>query len=141
MKHLLQNTLLMAGLSALLGSFTGLSAQGTVLKADIPFAFHTQGLVLPAGTYAIRAEGGQGIYQFINPAGKVSGFVNAPIPRNYMPKDSKLTFARYGSEYVLSEISVAGAAHTSAVPPSVVEKNVTRKLGLAAMVSVPLQAR
>ena len=141
MTHFFTKTLMIAGLSALIVSQT-LSAQHTRLTANIPFAFHAEGRVLPAGNY-ILAETTQsgGIFQFFNRDANVAQFLSAQVPTQSYPKESKLTFARYGNDYVLTEISVAGAAHTNGVSKSSIEKNLTRKLGLSAMISVPLHAR
>ncbi len=140
MKRLFTKTLLTAGLSAVLGSFT-LTAQTLALVADIPFAFHAQGKVLPAGTYQMKTRTTSGFFQIYNSDREISQFVSAPLPAHANPVQSKLTFAKYGSEYVLSEISVAGSSHTNAVSQSEINKNLTRNLGLSAIVSVPLRAR
>ena len=140
MTRLFTKTLLTAGLSAVLGSLT-LTAQNRALVADIPFAFHAQGKVLPAGRYEMKERTASGVFQMSNSAAKYSQFVSAPVPKHSNPSESKLTFAKYGSEYILSEISVAGTRNTNAVTPAGIEKNLTRKLGLSALISVPLHAR
>ncbi|MDQ2841258.1 MAG: hypothetical protein M3Y72_09510 [Acidobacteriota bacterium] len=140
MTHFFTKTILTAGLSALLGSLT-LNAQNLALTADIPFAFHAEGKVLPAGTYDLKEKGTQGIFQISDRAAEVSQFVSASIPKHYQPSESKLTFARYGNDYVLTEISVAGSSHSNGVSASAVEKNLTRKMNLSAMVSVALHTR
>ncbi len=141
MTRLIAKTILTAGLSALLGSLS-LTAQTHKLAADIPFAFQAGGKVMPAGTYEFRQNSStSGMFQVANREAKISEFVNASVPKHYMPKDSKLTFSRYGNEYVLTEISVAGTASTNGLMPSAIEKNTSRKLGFASMISVPLHAQ
>jgi hypothetical protein len=141
MTHLFKNTLMIAGFSALLASQT-LSAQNTRLTANIPFSFHSEGRVLPAGNYVLtETTQSGGIFQFSARDAHVSQFLSAPIPKESHPKESKLTFARYGNTYILSEISVAGTDHTNAVSQSSIDKNLTRTLGLSAMISVPLHSR
>ncbi len=140
MTRLFTKTLLTAGLSALLASLT-LTAQTIQLVADIPFAFHAEGKTLPAGTYQLKEMNASGIFQISDRAENVSQFVNAPIHQNVNPTSSKLTFARYGNEYVLASFAVAGSSYDNAVSRSAVEKNMTRKLDLSAMISVPLHQR
>ncbi len=140
MTRLFTKTLLTAGLSALLGSLT-LSAQNLTLVADIPFSFHAEGKVLPAGTYQLKAVNATGIFQISDRAAHVSQFVNAPIHEHVNPTSSKLTFARNGDEYALASVTVAGSAYDNAVSRSGMEKNMSRKLDLSAMISVPLHQR
>jgi hypothetical protein len=140
MTQIFRKTLLFAGLSALWVS-PAVNAQSARLEADIPFAFHAGGKVLPAGAYLLTENGSPGIFLIRNRAQKESQLVLAPEPKNYMPKTSKLVFVHGGNEYILSEISVAGSTHTNAVTPAGVEKNMTRKLGVATMISVPLRRK
>jgi hypothetical protein len=129
--------LLAAGLSTLLAS-AGLQAQTNQLNADIPFDFHAAGKTLPAGTYVLNKMNQSGIFEIRNVEGTGTVLVNAPIGAHYMPKKSELTFVHSGDDYVLSEISVAGATQTNALTPGAVEKNLTRRLGIASMIAVPL---
>jgi hypothetical protein len=129
--------LLAAGLSTLLGGAV-LSAQTNQLMADIPFAFHASGKVLPAGTYVLSKETAQGIFQVRNRADSSALYVMAPIAEHYRPRESKLVFVHSGDEYILQEIAIAGTAFTNAVTPAAIEKNRTRKLGFSSMISVPL---
>ncbi len=140
MTRLFTKTILTAGLSALFGGLT-LTAQNLSLVADIPFAFHAEGKVLPAGTYQLKTATATGIFQISDRAANVSQFVNAPIHQHVNPATSKLTFARYGNEYVLASVAVAGSSYDNAVSRSEMDKNVTRKLDLSAMISVPLHQR
>jgi len=140
MTRLFTKTILTAGLSALLGSLA-LNAQNMMLVADVPFAFHAEGKVLPAGTYLLKEHNASGVFQISDRELNVSQFVNAPIHEHTNPTSSKLTFARYGDEYVLASVAVAGSSYDNAVPQSAIEKNRTRKLDLSAMISVPLHQR
>ncbi len=140
MTRLFTKTILTAGLSALLGSLT-LTAQNLQLVADIPFAFHAEGRTLPAGTYQLRSATTTGVFQISDRAENVSQFVNAPIHKQTNPTSSKLTFARFGNEYVLASVAVAGTAYDNAVSSAAIQKNMTRKLDLSAMISVPLHQR
>ena len=140
MTRLFSKTLLTVGLSALVGSLT-LSAKNVQLVADIPFAFHAEGKVMPAGQYIFSDKGFAGIFQISNPKARISRFVSAPVQKHDAPTDSKLTFARYGNEYVLTEISEAGSPYSNGVTPSAVEKNLTRKLSVSAVMAIPLRVQ
>ncbi len=140
MTRLLTKALLTTGLSALIGS-SALMAQTHNLSADIPFAFHAEGTVMPAGTYQLNERNTSGIFQVYNYQAKVSQFLNAPIPKSSTPRESKLVFAKTGNDYVLTEISIAGATYSHGVSPSAIRRNTTRGLGLASMISVPLHTK
>ena len=129
-------TVLTAGFAALLGSLT-LSAQDKQEVADIPFAFHANTRVLPAGKYRVQQQNTSGLFQLFDAQGH-SLFVPAPDMRKGDPAKPKLTFACYGSECLLSQISMAGDDIVYAVTPSTLDKELTRKVGIAALVSVRL---
>jgi hypothetical protein len=138
-KNIKTHMILSAGLSALLGTTT-LSAQQKTEVAEVPFTFHAQQQTLPAGEYQVTEGNSSSIFQLTGPEGK-SIYVNVPLPNTTDPQKPHLTFARYGGEYVLSGISMPGRDVGHAVWQSTIEKNLTRKMGIAAMVSVSLKAR
>jgi hypothetical protein len=131
--------ILSSGLSALLGT-AALSAQQWTAVADVPFTFHAEQQTFPAGKYQVAESNSSTIFRLNGPEGK-SIFVNAPLPNTTDPQKPHLTFARYGGEYVLSGISMPGKDVGRAVWQSTIDKNLTRKMGLAAMASVSLKAR
>ena len=67
--------------------------------------------------------------------------MNAPVPNTTDPQKPHLTFVRYGDEYVLSEISMPGKNVSYAASQSTIDKNLSHKIGLAALISVPLKGR
>jgi hypothetical protein len=138
MTHLTK-VLFATGLFALLGSLP-LAAQSNRLTADIPFAFHVSGKILPAGAYDINPLGPAGSFQVRKADETQATMLWAPVPRSFMPTQSKLVFVHSGSEYILSEIAVGGTSHTNALSRKAVESNLTHKLGIAALISVPLRA-
>jgi hypothetical protein len=138
-RNIKTQVILSAGLSALLGTAT-LSAQHSTEVADVPFTFHAQQQTFAAGKYQVTERNSSGIFQLIGPEGK-SIFVNAPLPNTTDPQKPHLTFARYSGEYVLSGISMPGKNVGYSVSQSAIDKNLTHKMGLAAMVSVTLKAR
>jgi hypothetical protein len=96
---------------------------------------------MPAGQYVFSEKGFAGIFQISNHEARLSQFVSAPVQKHDAPSESKLTFARYGNEYILTEISATGSSHSNAVTPSAVEKNMTRKLSVSAMLAIPLRTQ
>lgn len=138
MKRQFTTIILSAGLS-LLGSLT-LSAQDQTEVATIPFAFHANETVMPAGKYFFEQKTESGLFQVRSASGH-SIFLSAAIGKTTDPNHPKLTFAHYGSEYVLSQISMPGNAVGYRVSSSAFDKELPRNFGLAAMISVPLAGR
>ena len=132
--------LLTAGLSVILGS-QALTAQNLTVVAKVPFSFRSAGQVMPAGEYRISEKVTPGIYQVTDKETGHSMYASLNIPDGGPPTDSKLTFACYGHECVLTGISIQGATHSNSASKSSVEKNLSRNLRLATMISVPLRAR
>jgi hypothetical protein len=139
MTRQLTNTLLTAGLSALLGA-AALSAQDRTETANVPFAFHTQQTTLEAGKYRIQEQNSKGIFQLYAESGR-SLFVAMHPVGSSDPNNPKLTFACYGGQCVLAKISMPGTDTAWGPSQSSIEKNLSHKLGVAAMISVPLRAR
>ena len=126
---------LITGLSAMLGSLT-LNAQNLQAVAKIPFAFRSEGRVLVPGVYRIKEQTTSGIFQMHSE--KHSFFVATSLVGDNNPGSGKLTFACYGSECVLTKIALAGSDRSFAISQAAIERNLTHKLGLSAMISVPL---
>jgi hypothetical protein len=130
--------ILAAGLSALLGT-ASLGAQNLREVADVPFTFHAQRQTLPAGTYQVTETGSNGLFRLYSPD-RQSIFVGALVPVSANPDKPHLKFACYGGECVLSEISMPGRETGYQASASQIDRNLHRKLGVAAMISVPLKA-
>lgn len=139
MKLNMTHMLLTAGLSALLGTAT-LGAQNLREVADVPFTFHAQQRTLPAGQYQIAERGSDGVFQVFGPDRK-SILVGVMVPVATNPNKPHLKFACYGGECVLSEIAMPGRETAYRASQSQIDKNLTHKLGVAAMISVPLKVR
>jgi hypothetical protein len=138
-KNIKTHMILSAGLSALLGTTT-LSAQQRTEVAEVPFTFHAQQQTFPAGEYQVTQKNSGSVFQLMSSEGK-SIYLNAQLLNTTDPQRPHLTFARYGGEYVLSAISMPGTDIGHAVSQSAIDKNLTQKMGLAAMISVSLKAR
>lgn len=138
MKRQFTSIIMTAGLS-LLGSLA-LSAQDRTEVADIPFAFHANQTTMPAGKYFIEQRNEGGLFQLRSAKGS-SIFLSAPVEKRTDPARPRLTFARYGSEYLLSQISMPGNDVGYNVSKSAMDKELPRKIEVAAMISVPLRGR
>ena len=139
MTHQLTTTLLTAGLSALLGA-AALSAQDRAEVANIPFAFHAQQTALEAGKYRVQEQTSSGLFQIYAESGH-SLFVTTHAVGTSDPNNPKLTFACYGGQCVLAKISMPGSDIAWGQSQSSIEKSLSHKLGVAAMISVPLKGR
>jgi hypothetical protein len=135
----LTHRILTAGLSALLGT-ASLSARDTREVADVPFTFHAGQQTFSAGKYEVSESKAVGIFRLAGSEGK-SIFVGAPILNTTDPLKPHLRFVRYGDEYVLSEISMPGKNVSYSASQSAIDKNLSHKIGFAALISVPLKGR
>jgi hypothetical protein len=96
---------------------------------------------MSAGSYEVAERSTRGTYQVFDKATGHSIYTSLSVPDGAAPKDSKLTFACYGHECVLAGISISGANSSNFASPQSIEKNLSRNLRLATMISVPLRAR
>jgi hypothetical protein len=138
MSRRLTNFVLLTGLSVLLGG-SSLYAQGLQGEAKIPFTFHAQGREMAAGVYRISELNAPGLFQMHGTRSSI--FVNAGVPVGKPVSEGKLVFTCYGHDCVLSEIALQGATHSQRIPAPSAERNLSRKLGIATLLSVPLKAR
>ena len=138
MKRQLTQIVLSAGLSVLFGSLA-LSAEAQRDVADIPFAFHANGRVLPAGKYEVKQVNSAGTFQVSDVNGH-SIFMSAPLQKRGDPYKPRLTFAAYGDTRVLSQIWMLGDENGHMISNSALDKELPRKIGMASMISVPLKA-
>jgi hypothetical protein len=131
---------LTATLSALFGGAL-LNAQDRSEVATIPFSFHAQGKLLPAGNYSVTEQNYSGdIYQLRSSTGQ-SIYWLAPTENTADPANPKLTFVKAGSEYVLSSVAMPGDRVSHGISDATVQKNLSRSMGIASLVAIPLHAR
>jgi hypothetical protein len=108
MKRNLIGTLSLVGMSLLL-NVNGACAQSAV-QANVPFAFNVGNSQLPAGSYRITAEGGNGMVMIRNSTTSASIF---SLGQREYPgdKSGKLVFQHLGNRYSLIHIwGVRGSA-------------------------------
>jgi len=137
MKRNLTHIILTAGLSALLGTLT-LSAQDRTETAEIPFAFHANHQLMPAGKYTVEDRNASGIFLI---HGDQGGTFVSMAPEDRGPAgNAKLTFRCYGNERVLASIWTDDGASYS-VSTSSIEKDLHRRIDMGTSLSVRLTAR
>jgi hypothetical protein len=80
---------------------------GTIGKINVPFAFETgSGHHFAPGVYTVRMEG---LNTLLIRGDSDSAFTTSSLEDNAHPaKTGKATFRKYGNQYFLSEITVAG---------------------------------
>jgi hypothetical protein len=137
MKSQFMHLVLTAGLTVL-GSLT-LSAQDQTETAKVPFAFHANENSFAAGEYRVDRIDSQGLFQLTSQNDGRSIFVPAPLSmESKAASDPHLTFACYQGDCVLKEIWVGDGKIGYSRSDSAVEKDIQRKLGMAAMIHVRL---
>ena len=107
----------------------GSAVAQTNVRANIPFSFTASNKTLPAGAYEIRRLG-SGDTKMLVLQGREGGG-SMIIGTNAMdtlkpPDKSKLVFHKYGTQYFLSEIWVAGNQRGNCLPKSSHEKELAR---------------
>jgi hypothetical protein len=132
MKRHLNNIVLTAGLSVLLGSST-LSAQDQKAVANIPFAYHVGQQTFSPGKYTVAKGSLPGVFALRETASGHDIFIPV-LPHNTGDKDAwNLTFSCYASDCSLSQIRLANDSYNVNAKPPI-------RLGkVAAMISVPLR--
>jgi hypothetical protein len=136
MKRHLNNIVLAAGLSVLLGSSI-LSAQSQKAVASIPFAYHVGQQTFSPGKYTIGQTRSAGVFALRETATGHEIFMPV-LQQDTGDKDAwDLTFSCYAGDCSLAQIRMAGDSYKlSAKPPVRLANN---RLGVAAMITVPLR--
>ncbi|MBV9155595.1 MAG: hypothetical protein JO097_04990 [Acidobacteriaceae bacterium] len=137
MKRQLTHILLSAGL-ALFGTLM-LSAQDQKEVANIPFAFEASHTAMPAGEYTVDETGTRGLFQLSDRSGH-SVFMSTLLQNNGKTDNPRLTFRHAGDQYVLAQIATSDGSEYG-VSKSSIEKDLNRKLEMAALISVRLTPR
>jgi hypothetical protein len=136
MKRHLNNIVLTAGLSVLLGSST-LSAQSQKAVANIPFAYNVGQQAFAPGKYTIAKNSSQGVFT-LRGTDTGGGIFMPVIHQDTGGKDAwKLTFSCYASDCSLSQIRMGSESYNLLAKPPVRLAN--NRVGVAAMISVPLR--
>jgi hypothetical protein len=136
MKRHLNNIVLAAGLSVLLGSST-LSAQSQKAVASIPFAYHVGQQTFAPGKYAVGQTGAPSVFTLRETATGHQIFMPV-VPQSTGDKDDwNLTFSCYAGECSLAQIRMGSESYNLLAKPRV--RLASNRVGVAAMISVPLR--
>jgi hypothetical protein len=140
MKSHFSHVVLIAGLT-LFGSLSLTAQTNPKVVATVPFSFQANHYSFSAGEYTLTqiSEGMKGSFQLMENSTGHSIFVAIPIPtdkRNYA--DGYLTFACADGHCVLAKLALPESNVLYSRPDSSIEKDMQRKLGMAAMVNVGL---
>jgi hypothetical protein len=120
---------------------THIAAQEHGAVADIPFAFVVSHTTLPAGQYKVsQLHMGSPVFLLADER-RHSVMVQLGTLEKGTPDKPSVTFACYGKECVLAKITPPGTANAYALGESAIEKNLTHKLGMAALVSIKVPIR
>lgn len=116
--------------AAALTSFVAGSAfaDGTEVKADVPFAFHAGDLVLPAGTYLFTMDDPElpDVLTIQSQDGKRHEFVITSVENELRAIDqTQLVFDQRGRNYFLAEVRPGGFDEARVLRRS--ERDVARK--------------
>jgi hypothetical protein len=137
MKRHLNNIVLAAGLSVLLGSST-LSAQSQKAVASIPFAYHVGQQTFAPGKYTVAKSSSPGVFTLRET--DTGGGIFMPVISQDTRRATdawKLTFSCYASDCSLSQIRMGSESYNLLAKPPVRLAN--NRVGVAAMISVPLR--
>ena len=110
------------------GSSLGqLSSSGSVVKADVPFAFSAADEQFPAGEYIVSGVGSQGVLAMRGTGKQMKLIATHPAVASGPSEKTKLIFHRYGDRYMLSEIWVEGSSQGRRLPKTKLEKELAAR--------------
>jgi len=139
MKRIITTFLVAVGIT---GPFVAhLVAQSGTAVADIPFAFIVSHQTMPAGKYTVeRISPISPVFALRDGRGS-SVMASFSDNETGKPANPSLTFSCYGKECVLAKITPPASETAYSLSPTAVEKSLSHKLGMAALVSVKIPVR
>jgi hypothetical protein len=117
----LREAIVLAGLLTAVLVASGFGQSSLPLKANIPFEFQVGNNVMPAGEYRLEPMNSFLLVESTDNRARAAILVRSCRTLKEQ-ENSKLIFHRYGSNYFLSRIWVAGDSAGSEVPTSNHEK-------------------
>ena len=135
-KQLMLSTLLIATLTMAIGATAQTNLAGADIRVTIPFNFYAGDQSLPAGIYSVRTDVAHKV--MILRSEKTPGlFVMANrLESANTPEQGRLSFKRYGSNYFLQEVWIAGRNEGQEVRSGKLEKELASKGPMVEMVMV-----
>jgi hypothetical protein len=99
------------------------------VSVSIPFDFEVAGKTLKAGDYQVRMESSRSSLKIENRDTLHTTFVMiSSLERRDIQNESKLVFNRYGSQYFLAQVWLAGRSSGQEVRLSSTERGIRREL-------------
>ena len=99
------------------------------VSVSVPFDFEVAGKTLKAGDYQVRIEGSRSSLKLENRDTLHTTFVMiSSLERRDIQNESKLVFNRYGSQYFLAQVWLAGRSSGQEVRLSSTERGIRREL-------------
>jgi hypothetical protein len=94
-----------------------------MVKVNIPFSFTANHVTMPAGAYTVTDSGSQGVLLISSEDSSQRGLVSTlSIESNAGADQTKLIFHRYGDQYFLAQVWVAGENSGRELPRTRAEK-------------------
>src|ERR1051325_4337307 len=129
MKRHLFTTMAIAMFVATIAVTSARAQNAPSVSVSIPFDFEVAGKTLKAGDYQVRTEGSRSSLKIENRDTLNTMFVMiSPLQRAGIQDQSKLVFNRYGSQYFLSQVWIAGRSSGEEVRQSSTERGIRREL-------------
>lgn len=130
-KHLI-TVLAVTILSATLAVALAQAQDAGNMSVTIPFDFAVSGKIIPAGDYHLRRSlmGTSVVMQLRNSNNEEAVFLpqTHPLQRIDIQKESKLVFNRYGNQYFLSQVWIAGRSTGEELSKTSRERSLQREL-------------
>jgi len=127
-KHLI-STLAIAVFVTTVAVASARAQNAPMVSVSIPFDFEVAGKTLKAGDYQVRLEGSRSSLKIENRDTLHATFVMiSPLQGTDIQNESKLVFNRYGSQYFLAQVWIAGRSSGEEVRQDAAERGIRREL-------------
>lgn len=129
MKKHLFNTMAIAMFITTIAVASARGQNAPIVSVSIPFDFEVAGKTMKAGDYRVRLEGSQSTLRIENRDTLYATFVTiSPLQRTEIQDESKLVFNRYGSQYFLAQVWIAGRSSGEEVRRDARERGIRREM-------------
>ena len=129
MKRHLFTTMAIAMFVATIAVTSARAQNAPLVSVSIPFDFEVAGRTMKAGDYQVRMEGSRSTLKIENRDSLHTTFVTiSPLQRADIQNESKLVFNRYGNQYFLAQVWIAGRTSGEEVRQSTTERGIRREL-------------
>ncbi len=124
-----------AVIATVLNAYPAYAQGAKAIKADVPFAFTTNGKTLPAGTYRIESVGdNRALWRISGTDQRARAFLLPLILSGSSDDNAQLTFHQYGNRYYLAGFNTS--SYEVKLPASRTEKALRLAQGPLARIDV-----